>query len=51
MIKIQKDFWAYKGMYIQRIYSDEWIALDKNERQVAAKTNMQDVKSYIDGLT
>ena len=48
MTKIQNDFWAYKGMYIQRLYSNEWIVLDRNEKHVATKADMRNAKSYID---
>jgi hypothetical protein len=48
MEKIQNNFWAYKGMYIQRLYDNEWIVLDKNERHVAARSDMRNAKSYID---
>ena len=48
MEEIQKDFWEYKGMYIQRLYSDEWIVFDGNEKQVAKRANARDAKSYID---
>lgn len=50
MIKIQKDFWAYNGMYIQRLYSNEWLVLDKNEKCIATKTDMRNAKAHIDKL-
>ena len=46
--KIQKDFWAYRGMYIQRLYDNEWIVLDKNEKHVATSSDLRNAKSYIE---